>query len=220
MATNPNIIRLLEMLEAPEAYSEQDIRTLIDSDEETRRAYQLMVEAKQGYIHRQGEPSIDVQAAWRRFCESEKLKVKSESSFFILRSSFQKVAASVVGVLFVSGLAFAAIHLVRQGQKTKTAQAEQTETVASTASIASTDTLGSDTATVQPVIYDNVPLEEMLPEIAAHYGATVSFANDEARQLRFRFVWNPQQGIGSVVSDLNQFERLTVTIKNNQITVK
>jgi hypothetical protein len=60
----------------------------------------------------------------------------------------------------------------------------------------------------------------MLPEIAAHYDANVTFVNDEARQLRFRFVWNPQKGIDQVVSDLNQFERLNVTLKDNQITVE
>jgi hypothetical protein len=60
----------------------------------------------------------------------------------------------------------------------------------------------------------------MLPEIAAHYDAKVTFVNDKTRQLRFRFVWNPQKGIDQVVSDLNQFERLTVTLKDNQITVE
>ena len=79
-----------------------------------------------------------------------------------------------------------------------------------------TDTI----AAPQPIIYDNIPLEKMLPEIATHYDAKVTFVNDEARQLRFRFVWNPQKGIDQVVSDLNQFERLTVTLNDNQITVK
>ena len=60
----------------------------------------------------------------------------------------------------------------------------------------------------------------MLPEIAAHYDAKVTFVNDEARQLRFRFVWNPQKGIEQVISDLNQFEHLIVTLKDNQITVE
>jgi len=33
-------------------------------------------------------------------------------------------------------------------------------------------------------------------------------------------VWDPQKGIGQVVSDLNQFERLTVTLKDDVITVE
>jgi hypothetical protein len=73
---------------------------------------------------------------------------------------------------------------------------------------------------VQPVVYDNIPLEKMLPEIADHYDVKVVFANDEVRGLRFHFVWNPQKGIDQVISDLNQFERLNVTLKDNQITVE
>ena len=216
MTTNPNIIRLLEMLDRPEAYSEEEIRAIIDSDDETREAYHLMVAAKQGYTRRQAKQHADVQAAWQRF-EREKLKV---NPLFTFHSSLQKIAASFIGILFVSGIAFAAIHIVRQQQRPEAPKTELTENAATTAVTIPADTLASDTVTVQPVIYDNIPLEKMLPEIAAHYDATVSFANDEARQLRFRFVWNPQQGIDQVVSDLNQFERLKVTIKDRQITVE
>ena len=73
---------------------------------------------------------------------------------------------------------------------------------------------------MQPVIYDNIPLEKMLPEIAAHYDVKVTFANEEVREFRFRFVWNPQQGIEQVVSDLNRFERLKVTLRDKEITVE
>ena len=216
METNPNIIRLLEMLDRPEAYSEEEIRAIIDSDDETREAYCLMVAAKQGYTRRQAQQHADVQAAWQRF-EREKLKV---NPLFTFHSSLQKIAASFIGILFVSGIAFAAIHIIRQQQRPEAPKTELAENAAITAVTIPADTLASDTVTVQPVIYDNIPLEKMLPEIAAHYNATVSFANDEARQLRFRFVWNPQQGIDQVVSDLNQFERLKVTIKDSQIIVE
>ena len=102
--------------------------------------------------------------------------------------------------------------------------APKTEEVVNTpkpANITPADTLTTDTIAVQqPIVYDNIPLEKMLTEIAAHYDAKVAFANDDVRGLRFRFVWNPQKGIGQVVSDLNQFERLTVTLKDDVITIE
>ena len=134
--------------------------------------------------------------------------------------SWMKIAASVVGVLLVSGIAFAAIHIVRQYQKQETPKAQVTESVTTPATIAPADTLASDTTTVQPVIYDNIPLEEMLPEIAAHYDVKVTFANEAVRSLRFHFVWNPVQDIANVVNDLNRFEHLHVTLKDNQLTVE
>ena len=210
--TNENIRQLLEMLDNPDAYTEQQIQDIINRDEDTRETYRLMVEAKRSSRHRQNQKPVDVDAAWQSF--NQKLQPKQQGF------GWMKIAASFIGVLLVSGIAFAAIHIVRQHQKQEAPQSEITENATSPNATAPVDTLASDTATVQPIIYDNIPLEKMLPEIAAHYNVEVTFANEEVRGLRFRFVWNPQQGIDQVISDLNQFERLTVTRKDNQIIVE
>jgi hypothetical protein len=210
--TNENIRQLLEMLDNPDAYTEQQIHDIINRDEDTRETYRLMVETKRSSRHRQHQKPVDVDAAWERL--NKKLQPKQHGF------GRMKIAASFIGVLLVSGIAFAAIHIVRQYQKQETPQTEINENVTTPVTTAPADTLTSDTITVQPVIYDNIPLEKMLPEIAAHYDAEVTFANEEVRGLRFRFPRNPQQGIDQVISDLNQFERLTVTRKENQITVE
>ena len=210
--TNENIRQLLEMLDNPDAYTEQEIQDIINRDEDTRETYRLIVEAKRSSRHRQDQKPVDIDAAWQSF--NQKLQPKQQGF------GWMKIAASFIGVLLVSGIAFAAIHIVRQHQKQEAPQSEITENVTDPVTTLPADTLANDTVTVQPVIYDNTPLEKMLPEIAAHYDVKVIFTNDEVRGLRFRFVWNPQQGIDQVIIDLNQFERLTVTRKDNQITVE
>jgi len=205
---NENIRQLLEMLDNPDTYTEQEILDIFNRDEDTRETYRLMVDIKRSR-HRRSHTPVDVDAAWQHFNQRRR-----QQGF-----GWMKIAVSFIGVLFVSGIAFAAIHIVRQYQMQKAPQTEMTENVSSPITTRPADTLAKDTVTVQPVIYDNIPLEKMLPEIAAHYDAKVAFANDEARGLRFRFVWNPQLGIEQVVNDLNQFEHLTITLKNDQITV-
>ena len=210
--TSENIRQLLEMLDNPEAYTEQEIQDIINRDEDTRETYHMMVEAKRSSRQRQADKPVDVDAAWQKFNQ----KKQPQQHVF----GWIKIAASFVGVLLVSGIAFAAIQIVRYAQQ-HTPKTEEVINTPKPANVTPTDTLTTDTiATSQPIIYDNIPLEKMLPEIAAHYDANVTFVNDEARQLRFRFVWNPQKGIDQVVGDLNQFERLTVTLKDNQITVE
>ena len=217
--TSENIRQLLEMLDNPDAYTEQEIQDIINRDDDTREAYRLMVEAKRSSRQRQAAEPIDVDAAWQRLNEESK-KEEGHSSFFILHSSLQKAAASFIGVLLVSGIAFAAIQMVRYAQQ-PAPKAEEVINTPKPANITPADTLTTDTIAVQqPIVYDNIPLEKMLTEIAAHYDAKVAFANDDVRGLRFRFVWNPQKGIGQVVSDLNQFERLTVTLKDDVITIE
>ena len=209
---NENIHQLLEMLDTPEAYTEQEIQDIINRDEDTRMTYRMMVEGKRSSRQRQADKPIDVDAAWQRFNETHQPK---QHGF-----SWMKIAASFIGVLLVSGIAFAAIQIIRYAQQ-NTPKTEEVINTSKPTNVIPTDTLTTDTtAAPQPIIYDNVPLEKMLPEIAAHYDAKVTFVNDEARQLRFRFVWNPQKGIDQVVSDLNQFERLTVKLKDNEITVE
>ena len=218
--TNENIRQLLEMLDHPETYTEQEIHDIINRDEDTRETYRLMVEAKRSSRNRQNETPVDVDAAWQRL--HQRLQPKQRGR------GWMKMAASFIGVLLVSGIAFAAIHIVRHyvggdvptpPQETEVAVPHQQVALDDTVKVETTDTIASK-ATMEPVVFDNVPLEEMLPEIAAHYDATVNFGNDKTRQLRFRFVWNPQQDIDQVVSDLNQFESLTVTLGDNQITVE
>ena len=235
--TSENIRQLLEMLDNPEAYTEQEIQDIINRDEDTRETYRLMVEAKRCNRQRQTDKPTDVDAAWQKFNEIHQSKshgfgwIKIAASLTFGRacsrseeqmqaSLSSRLVASFIGILLVSGIAFAAIQIVRYAQQ-NTPKTEEVINTPKPANFTLTDTPTTDTiATPQPIIYDNIPLEKMLPEIAAHYDANVTFVNDEARQLRFRFVWNPQKGIDQVVSDLNQFERLTVTLNDNQITVK
>lgn len=215
---NENIRQLLEMLDHPESYSEQEIHDLIHRDEETLQTYRLMVGAKYACRHRHDNQEVDVDSAWQDF--SKKFKERKEELAqpepTPRGSRFSKVAASIIGIVLVSGIAFAAY------QMTWTVQSTESALVGSQAKdVAVKEVQVVDTDSVpQPVVYDNVPLEKMLPEIAEHYGVTVTFANAEVGQLRFRFVWNPQTGLEQVLSDLNQFERINVTCKGKQITVQ
>lgn len=210
--TSENIRQLLEMLDNPEAYTEQEIQDIINRDEDTRETYRLMVEAKRISRLRQSDIPIDVDVAWYRFNQKRQTK---KHGF-----GWMKIAASFIGLLLISGITFAAIQIVRHAQQ-NTPKTEEVINNPKPASVTPTDTLTTDTiATPQSIIYDNIPLEKMLPEIAAHYDTKVTFVNEDARQLRFRFVWNPQKGIDQVVSDFNQFERLTVTLKDHEIIVE
>lgn len=209
---NDNIRQLLEMLDNPEAYTEQEIQDIINRDEDTRETYRMMAEAKRSSRQHQANKPIDVDAAWQKFNQ----KIQPQQHSF----GWMKIAASFIGVLLVTGIAFAAIQIVRYTQQ-HTPKTEEVINTPKSANVTPADTLTTDTiATPQPIIYDNIPLEKMLPDIAAHYDAKVTFINDEARQLRFYFMWHPQKGIDKVVSDLNKFERLNITLNDNQITVK
>lgn len=115
MKEEKTIRQLLEMLDNPEAYTEQEIRDIINHDEETRETYRLMVEAKRSSRHTHANNLTNVDAAWKRF--NQKRKAGKQ------RSSWKKIAASFIIVLLITGVSFAAYQKVTPKQKT-TAEAD------------------------------------------------------------------------------------------------
>ena len=210
--TNENIRQLLEMLDNPDAYTEQQIQDIINRDEDTRETYRLMVEAKRSSRHRQNQKPADVDAAWQRF--NQKLQPKQQGF------SWMKIAASFIGVLLVSSIAFAAIHIVRQYQKQEALNTEVNENVISPVTTTPADAIASDTVTVQPVIYDNIPLGKMLPEIAGFYHSVITFQNEKARQLRLYYEWDQRNSIKEVIEQLNNFEQVSISIKGDSVIIK
>lgn len=213
METNPHIDRLIEMLDHPEAYSEQEIQDIINRDHETREAYRLFTTSKMAKRYKQKAETLDVNAAWQRF---EQKHYSQQSRRWL------KMAASFAGIILFSGIVFAAILMVQKPSKTTPYTA--TTTIADTIS---TDSIVADKSAVLPIVYDNVSLESILQEVVAYYAIehsetlmTVVYRNDAARHLRFHFVWNREQGIEKVVDDLNHFERLHVTLNDYQLIVE
>lgn len=172
----------------------------------------------------------EVSEEWQEYKEMFSLfdkgevDIEKDNSAPILRTSrhnWLKIAAFFIGILFISGITLAAIRMVKNSWQQTSEAGDDTKGMGSL-TIAGNKGLGDVevTDTIQPIVYDNIPLEKMLPEIATYYNTKVTFINDANRQLRFRFVWYPQKGISQVVNDLNQFKRLTVTLRDDQITVE
>ena len=101
--TNENMNRLLEMLDTPSTYTEQEIHDIINTDDETRQAYRLMAAAKQGYRQKQTNQPEDIEAAWHRF-EQKNYKQRR------VLPRWLRVAAIFIAGVFLGGLSFAAYH--------------------------------------------------------------------------------------------------------------
>ena len=191
---------------------------------------ELLALTKQAFVKREVEKeSVPVDEEWQKFAaehadELEALdnKAAANYSLFTFHSSLHKVAASIIGILFTAGVAFAAIHIVRMvsDPKPQTMQAEQTISAKPTSALP-TDTVKTDTtANVKPIVFDNVSLDKMLPQIAAYYNKEVEFLNTDARQFRFYFVWKQDETLDVVLHRLNLFESITVELKSDKIVVE
>ena len=194
---------------------------------------ELLALTKQAFIKREVEnESVPVDEEWQKFAaehadELEALEKDEPRTATITRLMGilpYKVAASIIGILFTAGVAFAAIHIVRHfvGEDVKSPTQEVRISNSSQPSPAlPTDTIKTDTTTsTKPIVFDNVALDKMLPQIAAYYHKGVDFQNADARQLRFYFVWKQNETLEVVLHRLNLFESITIELKDNKIVVE
>ena len=224
---------LLSMQEHPELYSDKQIQQMLADDLELAELLEQVALTKQAFVKQEAdEEVIPVDEEWRKFRAShaEELDTIVRDNESGAKTAFiryltgiipSKFVASFVGVLVTASLAFAAIHIVRLSSINR--QAVQTEQHVSSHpnDILPTDTLKSDTVTTaQSIVFDNVPLEKMLAQIATQYQKGVEFNNDEARHLRFYFVWKPNEGLEVTLHRLNLFESITIELKDNMIVVE
>jgi len=210
---NGNICQLLEMLDHPETYSEQEILDIINHDEDTRETYHLLVEAKRS--SRQTDTPVDVDAAWKRFCQKHQPTQ--------LRFGWLKIAAAFIGVIFFVGMAVAAIWSITSSfSSTSEGNDHQQLTLFGNNSPhrRGAERWAAEVVGDSTIVFDNVPLDQILPQIADFYHVTVDFRNNDARQLRFYFVWKPEDKIEVLIKKLNHFESLSVELKDNKIVVE
>ena len=196
-----------DMTEEPEKYSDQELEAMMDEIDQMP----------------------DVEEAWHLL--SEKLRVKSEessskhevaradSSLYTLHSSFKKVAAILISIITISGLAFAAIHFVRNHEG-KPAETEQPAATVEAPTADAARQPADTTVSMQPVVFDNVTLDSILPQIARHYGYTVDFRNEQPKSLRLYFTWNPQDSIQKVTEKMNLFEQFRVVLEEQTIIIE
>ena len=201
METNPNILRLLEMLDNPEAYSEQEIRDIINSDDETRETYRFMVAAKQGYRHKQPQSNVDVDAAWQRF-EAKVQPVRRNHAWM-------KIAASFIVIIMVSGLAFAAYRIFM------TAKVQPAEISAN-----NLQPSGFNYSPDGMVLFTDVRLDSMLTIVAGHYNKVVIFGDKQLKELRIHTKWNQEDSLAAFIGNLNELDELQLTEVQDTIFVQ
>ena len=196
-----------DMTEEPEKYSDQELEAMMDEIDQMP----------------------DVEEAWHLL--SEKLRAKSEessskhevaradSSLFTLHSSFKKVAAILISIITISGLAFAAVHFMRNHEG-KPAETEQQSATVEARTADAARQPADTTVSMQPVVFDNVTLDSILPQIARHYGYMVDFRNEQPKSLRLYFTWNPQDSIQKVTEKMNLFEQFHIVLEEQTIIIE
>ena len=208
METNEKIERLLDMIEHPEHYNEEEMQKML-ADEETREYYDLIIKADDTYTK---SHDVDVDKALQEF-ETKHLH----------HLSWSKIAAVFIGILLVSGVTYAAIVLNRNPSEKPVSQKAQIGRVITDKAAKSidTETTDTDTTTTQKgQSFDNVELQTILDDISSYYKLNVVYNSDKSRHLRLHFYWDKTKDAETIVESLNHFENVNITLTDSKIDVK
>lgn len=222
---------LLDLLEHPEKYSETQKDELL-GDEEVNELYQQLVETRQSLDFSKSkeemkQPSID--AEWEKLKDEMKLKAETQQTakLFPLWSPMRKVAA-VAAVLVVSGITFAAIHLVTRSRQAS--DNGNTELVASqkdsiqqvSAPQKSNIEEKTDSASLAqlPLVYENAELQNILTPIAGHFHLQVTYQNESARHIRLFLQLEKNMSLDDIIELMNHFEKVNIRHEGQTLIVE
>ena len=239
---------LLDLLEHPEKYSETQKDELL-GDEEVNELYQQLIETRQSLDFAKSKekmkmPSID--AEWEKLKEEMKQKEEQQkddmkqedemkqnaetqqtAKLFPLWSPMRKVAA-VAAVLVVSGITFAAIHLVTRSHQPS--DKNNTELVSSrkdsiqqvSAPQKSNIEEKTDSASLAqlPLVYENAELQNILTPIAGHFHLQVTYQNESARHIRLFLQLEKNMNLDDIIELMNHFEKVNIRHEGQTLIVE
>lgn len=188
--------QLLRMVERPQDYSDEEIMKLV-SDPEMKAYYELMVSAEAGF-------------ALKR---SEEPQVSTRAKLYSLSSRFLKVAAVFIGVILLSGIAFAAYrYVVGEGLSVGGDLESPTQEVRISSSPQQVQT---ETESVRT--FENAELQQILQELSDYYHVGVEFHNEQSRHVRLYTKWDTTAPLQQIIELLNGFEKVNVRLIDNKI---
>ena len=227
---------LLDLLEHPEKYSETQKDELL-GDEEVNELYQQLVETRQSLdfaksMEEMKMPSID--AEWEKLKEKQQKEEMSQNAetqqtakSFPLWSPMRKVAA-VAAVLVVSGITFAAIHLVTRSHQPS--DKNNTELVSSrkdsiqqvSAPQKSNIEEKTDSASLAqlPLVYENAELQNILTPIAGHFHLQITYHNESARHIRLFLQLEKNMSLDDIIELMNHFEKVNIRHEGQTLIVE
>lgn len=197
---------LFQMMEQPQLYTAEEWQEIL-SDEECREIYTLMAKTKSAFDSQKEVDDKTIDVEWKKLTSSS-------------RRNWLRVVAMFIGILMLSGIALAAIHISRHVYGNHDAGELQSPTQETRISNSNQQTVEADSISTEPKLYDNVPLGEIFQDISNHYNVKVVYQNEDAPRLRLFYRWKPEYTLEKVVEMMNNFEWIQIQAENDTLFIK
>ena len=219
-------LMLFDMQEHPEKYTDEQVERLL-ADEEVKEFFHELAMARMA--GRKATPKkVDVDKTWKEFSEKHnKAKSISNGANTSYHNRMQ-IAASIIGIIFLSGVALAAVQngWLKFAASDKVADnkavAEQTDKSGLSAddSLKAVTAEPKDSLDMKPVVFDNAELGTILTQMTDFYHVKVRYDNADTQHVRLFFNWNKTKSLEQNLEILNAFDRIQIEYIDGTLMVK
>ena len=156
--------------------------------------------------------------AWKRFASKHfPTEEEPQQTSMQSKSPLLKMAAAFAGILIISGLAFAAIMISHHDAGE---QAPQTERTSPTEQKQTVEEKEEKRAAMRTVTFEDAELQQIADSLSAFYNVTPVFLQQQMRHLRLYYEWDQRSNISEVVSEINHFDHINITLQGDSIIIK
>ncbi|MCD8301948.1 MAG: DUF4974 domain-containing protein, partial [Prevotellaceae bacterium] len=127
------------------------------------------------------------------------------------------VAVGIVGLLFISAVSVAAISMVTHFNQTGKGQPTAVVDDYDTNTAAPIEEAAQDS--VSQIVFDNVELQYIMNDLEERFGINVVYKSDKIKSLRLYLQLDSAMTIDDVILIMNHFENLTLSRRENTVTV-
>lgn len=215
-------LMLFDMQEHPEKYTDEQVADLL-TDAEVKEFLRDMAMARMA-VKKANPQKVDVDEAWKEFSKANVAdKVMRQTKTKAVYRSKIKIAASIAGIIFLSGFTFAAVQngWLRFLSSDKTTDDEATPEQVTTTIVPVKDSEErKDTLSMKPIVFDNTELGVILAEMSEFYRVKVEYLNAETKHVRLFFNWNKTNTLEQNLEILNAFDRIQIDYADGILKVK
>ncbi len=209
---------LLRMLENPERYSDEQLLELL-ADEECNDLYEAMRLSADAFQMEDAKAKISAglkDEEWQKF--SMTYDADLDGRTVRRHYSLSKIAALFIGVLMLSGIAYAAYRMAHRAGEDSQKPVQELPVANSPQQVLIEEP--ADSIKQALVVFENAELQTMLNEMATYYNYKVSFRTEAAKHIRLYFTWDKASKIEDVVATFNKFERIHINIENQTLVIE
>ena len=213
-------LKAIELAEHTENFSDSELKSFLE-DPEICEIYDTICQADSAFKSPPILTDEEVNTEWSKFTLKENASERRNWRAFVDRRS---VAAVIIAVTSVTALAFG-FGLISGYLSADSAESQIQpvgKVVIENATEKETDLLPSDSTSyiATSVIFENETLGSILKDISRHYGLSLEVLNDDALNIRLYYRWDTADEANNVVRQLNSFDRIRLTLEEDNLILK